>query len=198
MRNLIFIFSFLFTVNAFTQNEDVIQFFNASEFNGKVLLSWSILQGNTCNGVEILHSLDSVNFNEIGSIEGICGSSQESIAYTYTDVAPEANTRNYYRISLGGIGFSWIVGIDIIALGKNASIVRPNPINEASELHFDNESNSEFALSVYSDNGLFIHSELTSSDNIVLRKQEYAQGVYFYILRSEQLDRTIYGKFAVQ
>ena len=198
MKQLFIILFHMFAFHSFCQNEDVIEYLNASEFNGKVLLSWSILQGNTCNGVEILHSLDSVNFNEIGSIEGVCGSSQESIAYEYTDASPEPNTRNYYRISLGGIGFSWIVGIDIVALGKNTSIVRPNPINEASELHFDNESNSEFSLNVYSGNGIFVRSELTSSDNIVLRKREYAQGVYFYILRSDQLDRTIYGKFAVQ
>lgn len=198
MRILLLFFSFLYAVNLFAQNEDVIEYLNVSEFNGKVLLSWSILQGNTCNGVEILHSLDSVNFSEIGSIEGLCGSSQESIAYEYTDVAPEPNARNYYRISLGGIGFSWIVGIDIVALGNNASIVRPNPIDEVAELHFDNESNSEFSLSVYSANGIIVYSELTSSDYILLRKQVYAQGIYFYILRSEQLDRTIYGKFAVQ
>lgn len=198
MRRFLLIFSFLFTVNAFAQNEDVIEYLSVSEFNGKVLISWSILQGNTCNGVEILHSLDSVNFSEIGNIEGICGSSQESIACEYTDTSPEPNARNYYRISLGGIGFSWIVGIDIVALGKNASIVRPNPINEASELHFDNESNSEFSLNVYSDNGIFVHSEDTMSDNFTLKKSDYSSGIYFYILRSDQVDRTIYGKFAVQ
>ncbi|MGY8927636.1 MAG: hypothetical protein ACKVJC_10130, partial [Flavobacteriales bacterium] len=62
--------------SSLSQNEDVISHFSATEFNGKVLLTFAITQGNTCNGVVILHSTDSVNFTQVESIEGICGSSQ--------------------------------------------------------------------------------------------------------------------------
>ena len=111
MKYFFFFVLFIFSAPLSAQNEDVIEYLNASEFNGKVLLSWSIMQGNTCNGIQILHSTDSINFSQISSIEGICGSTQQSISYSFTDLSPEKNANNYYRLQLGGLGFSWIVSV---------------------------------------------------------------------------------------
>ena len=139
MKNVFVVLFVALGFNSMSQNEDVIEYLHASEFNGKVLIAWAITQGNTCNGVIVLHSTDSVNFNQIGSIEGICGSTAESIEYDFTHITPEKNAINYYRLSLGGIGFSWIVSAEVIDMGANTSLVRPNPISENSELLFDNE-----------------------------------------------------------
>ena len=99
---------------AYAQNEDVVLNFSATEFNGKVLLTWSVTQGNTCNGILILHGTDTLNYSQIGSIEGICGSTAEVIKYQFTDISPNVNQTNYYRLSLGGIGFSYPVIVDVI------------------------------------------------------------------------------------
>jgi hypothetical protein len=197
MKNYFALLFVLFGLNASAQNEDVIDYLNASEFNGKVLLSWSILQGNTCNGVQVLHSLDSVNFTQIGSIEGICGSTLESIEYEFTDISPEKNAINYYRLSLGGIGFSWIVNTEVIDLGANASLIRPNPINETAELHFDNDTSSEMWLNVYSDSGVLIHTESTTSELFILQKGDFSPGIYFYHIRQEGFESQVKGKFVV-
>ena len=59
------------------QAQTVLNRFAVSENSGRVSLDWQIGAGNTCNGTIILHSIDSVEFNPIGEIVGICGSTTE-------------------------------------------------------------------------------------------------------------------------
>lgn len=197
MKYFFFFVLFIFSAPLLGQNEDVIEYLNASEFNGKVLLSWSIMQGNTCNGIQILHSTDSINFSQISSIEGICGSTQQSISYSFTDLSPEKNANNYYRLQLGGLGFSWIVSVEVIDLGINTSIVRPNPLSKTSELLFDNEANFEVFISVYSSSGVLVNMQSTVSEQILLEKSKYTAGLYHYVLTSEESGVFGTGKFVV-
>ena len=197
MKYFFFFVLFIFSAPLSAQNEDVIEYLNASEFNGKVLLSWSIMQGNTCNGIQVLHSTDSINFSQISSIEGICGSTQQSISYSFTDLSPEKNVNNYYRLQLGGLGFSWIVSVEVIDLGMNTSIVRPNPLSKTSELLFDNEANFEVFISVYSSSGVLVNMQSTVSEQILLEKSKYTAGLYHYVLTSEESGVFGKGKFVV-
>lgn len=197
MKYFFFFVLFIFSAPLSAQNEEVIEYLNASEFNGKVLLSWSIMQGNTCNGIQILHSTDSINFSQISSIEGICGSTQQSISYSFTDLSPEKNANNYYRLQLGGLGFSWIVSVEVIDLGMNTSIVRPNPLSKTSELLFDNEANFEVFISVYSSSGVLVNMQSTVSEQILLEKSKYTAGLYHYVLTSEESGVFGTGKFVV-
>ena len=48
--------------------------FSAVQVETKVQLNFTIKAGNTCNGIEIFRSPDSVNFSLIGDIQGVCGS----------------------------------------------------------------------------------------------------------------------------
>ena len=183
--------------SSLSQNEDVISHFSATEFNGKVLLTFAITQGNTCNGVVILHSTDSVNFTQVESIEGICGSSQAQIEYDFTHLDPEKNVVNYYRLSLGGIGFSWIVSAEVIDLGVNKVLLRPNPIAEGSELFFDNETNSLINLRIYSSAGILIKSEQTTSELFILNGSEFESGMYFYTITPVGINPEVKGRFIV-
>ena len=183
--------------SSLSQNEDVISHFSATEFNGKVLLTFAITQGNTCNGVVILHSTDSVNFTQVESIEGICGSSQAQIEYDFTHLDPEKNVVNYYRLSLGGIGFSWIVSAEVIDLGVNKVLLRPNPIAEGSELFFDNETNSVINLRIYSSARILIKSEQTTSELFILNGSEFESGMYFYTINPEGINPEVKGRFIV-
>ena len=197
MKYFFFFVLFIFSAPLSAQNEEVIEYLNASEFNGKVLLSWSIMQGNTCNGIQILHSTDSINFSQISSIEGICGSTQQSISYSFTDLSPEKNANNYYRLQLDGLGFSWIVSVEVIDLGMNTSIVRPNPLSKTSELLFDNEANFEVFISVYSSSGVLVNMQSTVSEQILLEKSKSTAGLYHYVLTSEESGVFGTGKFVV-
>ena len=145
----------------------------------------------------ILHSTDSVNFTQVESIEGICGSSQAQIEYDFTHLDPEKNVVNYYRLSLGGIGFSWIVSAEVIDLGVNKVLLRPNPIAEGSELFFDNETNSLINLRIYSSAGILIKSEQTTSELFILNGSEFESGMYFYTINPEGINPEVKGRFIV-
>ncbi|NRA12126.1 MAG: T9SS type A sorting domain-containing protein [Crocinitomicaceae bacterium] len=194
MRIASLVFLVLIGFTSLSQNEDVINHLTATEFNGKVLLTFAIKQGNTCNGVVIYHSVD---FTSIGSIEGICGSSQEQIEYNFTHLDPEKNEINYYRLSLGGIGFSWIVSAEVIDLGANNALLRPNPISQGSELFFDNETNATVILNIYSSAGILVKSEWTTSELFILNAFEFESGMYFYSLQPEGIQPEVKGRFVV-
>lgn len=195
---IVFFILFVFVSSlSVAQNEDVIEGFTATEFNGKVLLSWSIKQGNTCNGVEILHSIDSVSFNEIGSFVGICGSSSASISYDFTHLYPEKNAVNYYRLSLGGLGFSKIVSAEVLDLSGANYLLRPNPVTDFSELFFDNETAQLHELSVYSSEGVQVFYEQTTGELFLIDALNFDQGIYFFSIKKEGEVPKLTGKFLV-
>ncbi len=191
---------FLFCIiqfGSFAQNEEVIAGFYASELNNKVLLSFSINLGYTCNGVIITRSEDALNFSPIGSIEGICGSTQEEIHYEFTDIEPVKNAVNYYRLDLGGVGFSQVMSVEVIDLSGNNSIIRPNPISEETEIHFDNETNSLMSLAIYTSEGIWVETKYTLNEMFILKKSDYKVGSYFYLIRAEGILSEIKGRFIV-
>lgn len=180
----------LFTVFAchlnplWAQNETVVLDLSATEFNGKVLLTWSVTQGNTCNGIEVLRSLDAVNYTQIGSIEGICGSTSESIKYQFTDPTPAVNVVNYYRLSLGGIGFSYAVNTEVIDTGDEKYVLAPHPLADESLLIFDNENQELITITFFTERGEIVKEMQTSAQSISLNRSDFGSGIYLFVLKS--------------
>lgn len=197
MRSLIIFLGLIVPLCSLGQNEDVIEGLSATEFNGKVLLTWSVKQGNTCNGVQILHSLDSTNFTQIGSIEGICGSSSESISYDFTHLDPGKNAINYYRLHLGGVGFSWIVNAEVLDLAGTNYVLRPNPVVGFSELFFDNGTNATFELKVFGVDGELVHEAETNGELFILNSGDFIQGFYHFAISKKGELPKITGKLEV-
>ncbi|MDG1333910.1 MAG: T9SS type A sorting domain-containing protein [Crocinitomicaceae bacterium] len=181
----------------YAQNEEVVLNLSATEFNGKVLLTWAVTQGNTCNGINVLHSTDTTNFSQVGSIEGICGSTAETIDYQFTDDIPSVNQTNYYRLSLGGIGFSYIVNVDVIDAGTQNYIVTPNPVEDKSQLIFDNENQEKVTITFFNERGEIMLEETSSEQSIAIDREKFKQGVYFFVLKSDGALESFSGKFSV-
>lgn len=186
-----------FALAGIGQNESVIGGLTATEFNGKVLLTWSVKQGNTCNGIQILRSIDSVNFVPIGSINGVCGSTQEDTPYEFTDVSPEKNTINYYRLNLGGIGYSKIVWAEVIDIAENNYLLRPNPVEGQSELHFKNDASNLMLISFYDQTGTLAGEIQTTNDQILLYGDEFDSGLYFFTIVDSTRNTSVKGKFII-
>lgn len=197
IRFLSFLMVFGSLHNAVGQNENVVLNLTATEFNGKVLLTWSVTQGNTCNGITILHSTDTNNFTQVGTIEGICGSTAETIAYQFTDDAPSVNQTNYYKLSLGGIGFSYSVNVDVIDAGDQVYIVTPNPVSNESQLIFDNENQENVIITFFNERGEIVHEESSSEQSISIGREKFKQGAYFFVLKSDGTIEPFSGKFSV-
>lgn len=182
---------------AFAQNEDVVLNLSATEFNAKVLLTWSVTQGNTCNGITVLHATDTNDYHQVGSIEGICGSTAETISYEFTDDSPSVNQTNYYKLSLGGIGFSYPVNLDVIDAGNQTYIVAPNPVSHESQLIFDNENQENVTITFFNERGEIVHEESSSDQSISINRTKFTQGVYFFVLKSDGVIESFSGKFSV-
>lgn len=181
----------------YAQNETVVLNLSATEFNGKVLLTWAVTQGNTCNGINVLHGASTANYSQIGTIEGICGSNAETIEYQFTDSEPNVNATNYYRLSLGGIGFSYSVSVDVIDAGSQTYIVAPNPISSESQLIFDNENQEKVTITFFNEKGEIVHEETSSEQSVTINRTKFKQGVYFFVLKSDGAIDSFSGKFSV-
>lgn len=191
------VFLFLLNLPVMAQSGDAVLFFRAEELSENVFLTWAIKQGFTCDGVDVLRSSDSVNFVKIGDIEGICGSSAASISYDFTDLFPEKNSRNYYRLSLGGVLFSNIISIDIIDIPANNYLVVPNPFVENSRIYFENAAVAMCELSVFSPHGTRVHVAHTNGEVFDLSALDFTHGVYFFEIVYENGKHPISGRFAV-
>jgi hypothetical protein len=185
------------SLNSIGQNEEIIDVFSVETFGQSVLLNFRINSGYNCNGIDVLHSTDSVNFTEIYSFEGICGSTTESISYQYTDVYPEMNSVNYYRLYLGGPGFSWIVSTFVLDL-QNASLVKPNPIISTSELLFENNGVEDHQLQIFDLSGALLFTANTNEDRFFISQAELPKGTFVYEIRNLETGLEMKGKFIVQ
>lgn len=183
--------------SVYAQNENIVLNLSATEFNGKVLLTWAVIQGSTCNGILVQHGTDSTNYSQIGAIEGICGSTAETIDYQFTDPNPKVNETNYYRLSLGGIGFSYPVNVDVIDAGNQAYIVAPNPISNVSQLIFNNDNQEEVTISFFNERGELVRETITTEQSISINRTLFKQGVYIFVLKSNGVTEPFSGKFSV-
>ena len=196
---LLLICSFLCGVSvSFAQSNPILARFQVSETNGTVFLSWAITQGSTCNGIQILRSTDSINFIGIGSIPGICGSTSFEQPYNFIDENPVKNKANYYRLSLGGSGFSEILSVEIIALENNGYQIRPNPITANALIYFSNEKNQEHQLVVSNLRGNKIFTATTKQNFFELNTASISSGVYAFTISLTGDTPKAKGKFVVK
>ncbi|HAW51895.1 MAG TPA: hypothetical protein DCX54_06130, partial [Flavobacteriales bacterium] len=101
-------------LSAFPQ-QTILDRFQANTVDSQVYLSWTIKKGSTCNGIKITRSADSLNFVEIGRIDGVCGDASSAVNYSFIDATPLLNRKNFYRLDLGDVGPSEIISIDVIS-----------------------------------------------------------------------------------
>lgn len=135
MRRCIIIF-LLFPLVVSSQ---IYEDFELQQVNDKVFVSWTLKEGNTCNGMEVQRSVDSLNFLKIHEIAGICGSADKKEFYDFTDSDVHHNQKYYYRLKLGVQGVTEIKSIDFFStLGKEV-LVFPNPSKEGYTFVFNEE-----------------------------------------------------------
>lgn len=185
------------TSSLIAQNETVVLDFSATEFNGKVLLTWSVAQGNTCNGISVTRGMDAMNYSQIGSIEGICGSSSATIKYQFTDPNPVVNAVNYYRLSLGGLGFSYPVNVDVIDTGEENYVIVPHPLVDESLLIFDNENQELLTITFFTERGEIVKEVQSSEQSITILRSDFTSGNYLFVLKSDGTQASFSGKLSV-
>jgi hypothetical protein len=169
----------LLPVNLSSQETLVLNRFAATEFKGTVFLSWQLAKGSTCNGIQVFRSSDSLNFESIGHIFGVCGSVAEPVNYDFTDENPVVNRKSYYRLLFGNVIESEVVSIEIIDV-KRGFLLRPNPIYSQGKLYFQNDTKKIHDLFLVDLNGRLSYFSETKEDFFPINSSDFPAGIYSF------------------
>jgi hypothetical protein len=184
--------------NVSAQENPILDKFDVFESGGKVYINCIISSGNTCNGIDVLRSADSINFEIIGNISGICGNSSTPTTYNFVDNNPIKNKPSYYKLELGGQGFTKILSVHIIDTEAFGFQVRPNPVKNQTTIYFENNENSEHKLSLYNTNGAEVLTQNTSTNQFYIEVTSLPSGIYIFLISKDNFSHNTKGKLVVQ
>ncbi len=144
----------------------------------KVYLEWTIRAGNTCDGVRVYRSSDAELFQEIGRIEGVCGSPFSNITYEFYDEEPLENQQSFYRIELGNLGISQVLAVFFVDFSQQQTYLKSNPVREISTIHFKNPLQMEHQMSVFDLDGKLVFQESTRESAFKIHASDLQTGTY--------------------
>ena len=192
-KGLSILFVFIATM---VSSQTILDDFALDLNQGKVLLAWTIKSGSVCNGIQIYRSTieDSINFELIEDIQGVCGDMSSPVAYTFTDENPLQNQVNYYKLLLGGQEFSEVLGIEVLLIPSNSYLLKPHPIVSSSSLYFYNSNNNDVELKVFDDFGSVVYKNQTNSNRFILDSSMISSGLYYFTLENKSNKSIINGR----
>ncbi len=191
---ILYHFSFFLLSNVFGQDVSILNNFNAFEAEGRVTINWVIKSGSTCNGITIFRSVDEVNFEVIGDIQGVCGNLSQPEPYSFVDVNPVKNAINCYKLELGNYGFSEAVKIEIIDIGNSGYQIRPHPITSTGKIFFSNKQLSSHKITIYNAEGKVVYGSFTEQDFFEVNSVDFSSGLYFFDISNLAGNASITGK----
>lgn len=170
--------------------------FTATQNHEVILLNFTIAGGITCLGTEIQRSADSISFQTIGNIAGICGSDTKDVSYAFTDTAPLANQDNFYRLELGQVGFSHTIKIKFTDY-ESGAFAFPNPAAEETMVNFPNPKNELVQLRIFDTAGRMRQSITTRNNAVKVKREGLLNGMYFFtVYQNEKIQFS--GSFMFQ
>ena len=173
---LAFLLFFIFLKSTSAQ---VLSSLSARQIGQSVVISFTMKSGNTCNGIEILHSTDSIQFSKIGSIPGICGSATFDISYTYVDSFPVINTDNYYKLDLNVLGQSAVLKIHVFDQSKSL-LIYPNPGGERINFYHTLNAKPSVNIRVFDLKGnLVVTMDDVRTNPAAINTDLLENGIYF-------------------
>ena len=171
---------FLLSTHIFAQR---ILNFKIFQVNQAVFLNFILSKGSSCNGFNVLHSSDSVNFKVIHEDPTICGTSNADEAKNWTHANPIINQLNYYKIQLNPGEMSPVNRIFVNQTNKPNIVLFPNPISTDVDLltiKILGTESLEFDGFIYNQFGnyvLKIENQSTIS-NSTIKIHELSNGLY--------------------
>lgn len=202
MKSLIYIgiiaWTLLSSLVAVGQNEHpILDRFEVFEREGVVYISVTISKGSICNGIDILRSADNVQFNVIGNIAGFCGSTSEPTSYSFIDTIPLINVTSYYKLELGGYGFTRPIPISIREIAPHELQIAPNPASTSAWVYFDNPGSMQYIVRIVSISGQTIWTKTTHLSALQIDVSFLTSGVYTLVLDSGNGKDLKFGKLLV-
>jgi hypothetical protein len=197
---LMLLFGFpLFTFGQSGDPHPIVENFILFENGGDIHVRWDIKGGSTCDGIRIQRASndDTLNFTQVGSIEGICGNANFAIPYEFIDENPVANATNHYRLELGAQGTSSFISLYYAQLGESGYTAFPNPITTQATIFFDNPDQKTYILVMHDMSGKVVKiTPETQKESITIDRAGLMKGLYIFTLYNEENEK-ITGKLVV-
>ncbi|HYV95325.1 MAG TPA: T9SS type A sorting domain-containing protein [Chitinophagales bacterium] len=163
---------------AFAQS-DLLAHFSGRQIENYIHLDFTVHGGITCSGTEVQRSTDSIHFETIGTIPGVCGSSNFDVSYSFDDSLPVKNQFNYYRINFGQFGYSKVIKLWYVDYGNEFVVV-------SNTIFFSNPNHENLTLSIFNLQGQMIQSWQTYGDAVSLDWRVFPSRMYFFQVRNAQ------------
>ena len=180
MRKFIVFLLLSFQFNA-QESHPILNYFTASVFQNSILLDWEIKGGETCNGMSLLRSSDSINFVQIADFPGICGDLNSANRYTYTDEYPISNMYNYYKVRLGTQGDSDVRKLFYVEIEANSYSIFNDELYNSLTIYFHNPENENFNFKIINQQGKNIdQKDALNGNSISLESFNRPSGIYFF------------------
>ncbi len=197
LKGLCFIFVMGLSIGNIFSQSFILKNFSLSQIEESVFLRWTILEGETCNGIKIHRSTDSLNFQLVGDIAGVCGSPDFAQPFEFVDPHPVKNKTNFYKLELGNTGFSAIRSIDVISLNDEGVLVLPNPATKSTTIYFQNEYNSPHSFRLYSATGKLILEIRGRAKSFALNTSNLEAGIYIFTISAKGESSGAGGKISI-
>ena len=160
--------------------------FEVSAQSHKALLQWHTATEINSSYFEVERSVgNSNNFISIGHVPA-GGNSAIPHSYGFTDVSPDLNQVNFYRLKEadldGEFQYSGIKSLSFAASSQGI-VVYPNPVKDNATVQFNNLAAGDYYLQLSDVSGrILLSNHYVVSDyrqGILLNLKNYAPGIYF-------------------
>lgn len=180
MTRLLYFVLWLLSTSAFCQlPPGVIDRLAARAVGNKVQVEVTLSAGYTCNGIVITRSTDSLLFETIGLIGGVCGDSAASVSYSFTDSFPPTNQRLFYQLLLGGRIATDTRQVVVYDFAARPLILAPNPTADWVEVRFEAAVGTSEHLCLRSNLGQPLQFLLSEDGFVRFSVQDLPAGSYF-------------------
>ncbi len=157
--------------------------FSLTDEEDAVRLNWTMIAGSTCMGTDILRSKDSLNFEIVGSLEGLCGSIDGPVDYTFTDATVPGFGAWYYRLVLGSNGSSPIRRVEHQLSSAFEIRAFPNPADDDVTVVLRADAQDEVMLDLYDAQGRWLSQRAVVGNVHRLDLAELPAGPYVLVGR---------------
>lgn len=178
------------TGGSFAQDALYLESFNGEVRGQSILLEWVTEKGFTCEDLVVEYSTDTLNWQEVHKIPGICGSESERQQYAFIFREPQKGKKNYFRLDLGVFGYSAL--LEVRAIPDKLSDIRifPNPATMKSMVQFHNSGREEVTVQLfYADGQMLAERSMGRISefrlNEILRPEP---GIYLLVIRRGSLE----------
>ncbi|NNC83635.1 MAG: T9SS type A sorting domain-containing protein [Flavobacteriales bacterium] len=150
--------------------------FTATIINEGIFLEWTLTAGNTCQGIAIERALVGEAFEEIGTIEGVCGSQEKDEDFFFVDTSPISGAENRYRLLLGASGYTEEISLEYFDVGDEGFLL----VQDAQGVSLWTERNDleDMTFTIFDAQGHEMEKDVITRGENRLNTDGLRQGLY--------------------